>query len=107
MKIYSEKTNQEYATVEECLAAEKEFDEKKAAEEKALVERKEKALATRKADAEKVEEAHKKMVAASKEYHEELAKFCEKHGAYHKSYHLKPGSDWTSWIDDFFNSFWF
>ena len=66
MKIYSEKTEKEYATVEECLAAEKEFDEKKAAEEKALVERKEKARATRKADAEKVEEAHKKMVAASR-----------------------------------------
>ena len=44
MKIYSEKTNKEYASVDECLAAEKEFDEavaaKKAAEEKALVERK-------------------------------------------------------------------
>ena len=27
MKILSEKTHQEYATVEECLAAEKEYDE--------------------------------------------------------------------------------
>ena len=114
MKIYSEKTNKEYASVEECLKAEKEFDEKvaaeKAAKEKALAERKakeEKALATRKADADKVEEAHKKMIEASKAYHEELAKFCERYGAYHKSYHIKPGTDWTSWIDDFFNSFWF
>ena len=44
MKIYSEKTNREYATVEECLNAEKEYDkamaEKKAAEEKALAEAK-------------------------------------------------------------------
>ena len=27
MKIYSEKTNKEYATVEDCLAAEKEYDD--------------------------------------------------------------------------------
>ena len=66
MKIVSEKTNKEYASVEECLAAEKAYDEqiaaKKAAEEKALVakkEAKEKALAERKAAAAVVEEKRK------------------------------------------------
>ena len=32
MKIYSEKTNKEYKSVDECLAAEKEFDDKLALE---------------------------------------------------------------------------
>ena len=71
MKIYSEKTNKEYASVDECLAAEKEFDEavaaKKAAEEKALAERKAKqdALAAeRKADADEVKAACQELIAA-------------------------------------------
>ena len=83
MKIYSEKTNKEYASVDECLAAEKEFDEaiaaKKAAEEKALAERKAKQealVAERKADADEVETARQELIAAQKKYHEVLAKFC-------------------------------
>lgn len=114
MRIFSEKTNKEYATVEECVQAEKEYDakvaEEKAKRETALAERKaqeEKAIATRKADADKVETARKKMVEASKAYHEELAKFCEKHGSYHRTYYGRPGTDLTSLFNDFFDSFWF
>ena len=75
MKIYSEKTNKEYASVDECLAAEKEFDEavaaKKAAEEKALAERKAKQeaiAAERKADADEVEAARQELIAAKKKF---------------------------------------
>ena len=111
MKIYSEKTNKEYASVDECLAAEKEFDEaiaaKKAAEEKALAERKAKQealVAERKADADEVETARQELIAAQKKYHEVLAKFCQKHGAYH--YTIKPGEEFHDWFSSAFDSFW-
>ena len=78
MKIYSEKTNKEYASVDECLAAEKEFDEavaaKKAAEEKALAERKAKqdALAAeRKADADEVKAVQYGITQLEGEYAEQ------------------------------------
>ena len=119
MKIFSEKTNKEYKTVEECIKAEKEFDEKvaaeKAAKEKALAEKKakeEKALATRKTDAEKVDaaykvalEANKAAAEANRAYHNELAKFCDKWGAYHRTY--KVDGNLNDLLDNFFNSFWF
>ena len=111
MKIYSEKTNKEYASVDECLAAEKEFDEaiaaKKAAEEKALVERKAKQealVAERKADADEVEAARQELIAAQKKYHEVLAKFCQKHGAYH--YTIKPGEGLHDLVSSVFDNFW-
>ena len=104
MKIYSEKTNKEYTSVEDCLAAEKEYDEameaKKAAEEKALAECKAKheaEIAERKADADEVE-------AARQKYHETLAKFCQKHGAYH--YTIKPGEGLHDLFSSVFDSFW-
>ena len=60
MKIMSEKTGKEYPTVELCLAAEKEYDDKlakekeeKEAKEQALVAKKEAALAERKEAASK------------------------------------------------------
>lgn len=111
MKIYSEKTNKEYANVEDCLAAEKEYDEaieaKKAAEEKALAERKAKQeieIAERKADADEVEAARQELIAAQKKYHETLAKFCQKHGAYH--YTIKPGEGLHDLFSSVFDSFW-
>ena len=111
MKIYSEKTNKEYATVEECLEAEKAFDDevaaKKAAEEKALAERKAKQeveIAERKADADEVEAARQELIAAQKKYHETLAKFCQKHGAYH--YTIKPGEGLHDLFSSVFDSFW-
>ena len=112
MKIYSEKTNKEYATVEECLKAEKAFDEKvaadkakKEAEQKALVAKKEAALAERKAAANIVEEKRQALVAAQKAYREELSKFCDKFGAYH--YSIKGhGDSIFDLFDDIFKSFW-
>lgn len=113
MKIVSEKTNKEYATVEECLAAEKAYDEKvaakKAEEEKALVakkEAKEKALAERKAAAAIVEDKRKALAEAQKAYREELSKFCDKYGAYH--YTVKGGDDSIfDLFNRFFDDLWF
>ena len=111
MKIYSEKTNKEYASVDECLAAEKEFDEavaaKKAAEEKALAERKAKQeaiVAERKADAEEVEAARQELIAAKKKFNDILAKFCQKHGAYH--YTVKPSEGLHDLVSSVFDNFW-
>lgn len=100
MKIYSEKTNKEYQTVEECLEAEKAFDEAIAAEQA-----KKEALANeRKADAEKVEAKRQALIKAQDEYREELATFCSKHGAYH--YSVKPGEGYRDLISSVFDSFW-
>ena len=115
MKIMSEKTGKEYPTVELCLAAEKEYDDKlakekeeKEAKEKALVAKKEAALAERKEAASKVEEKRQALIAAQKAYQEELSKFCSKYGAYH--YTIKGGDEsWFNLFDNFFkfNNFWF
>ena len=111
MKIISEKTGKEYATIEECLAAEeqleKELAEKKAAEEKALAERKAKQdalVAERKGAAEEVEKARQELIAAQKKYHAVLAKFCDKYGAYH--YTIKPGEGLHDLFSSIFDSFW-
>ena len=113
MKIMSEKTGKEYATVELCLAAEKEYDDKvaqekakKEAEEKALVVKKEAAIAERKEAAAKVEEKRQALVQAQKAYTEELQKFCGKYGAFH--YTIKNGDDsWFNLFNDFWKNFWF
>lgn len=111
MKIIS-KMGKEYASVEECLAAEKEYDDAIAAkktEEKALVERKAKneaMIAERKTAAAKVEEKRQALIEAQKAYKEELLKFCNKYGAYH--YTIKGGEDsWFNLFDNFFDNFWF
>ena len=113
MKIISEKTGNEYNTVELCLAAEKEYDDKIAkekeereAKEKALVAKREAALAERKDAAAKVEEKRQALVAAQKAYREELTAFCKKFGAYH--YTVKGADDsWFNLFDNFFDNFWF
>jgi hypothetical protein len=113
MKIMSEKTGKEYPTVELCLAAEKEFDDKvakekaeKEAKEKALIVKKETALAERKEAASKVEEKRQALITAQKAYREELSKFCDKYGAYH--YSVKSGDEsWFNLFDNFFDNFWF
>lgn len=113
MRIISEKTGKEYSSVEECVKAEKAFDEKIAAEkaekEKALAERKAKqelAVAERKEAAALVEEKRKALVEAQKAFQDELSKFCSKYGAYH--YSVKNGDDsWFNLFDNFFKNFWF
>ena len=129
MKILSEKTGKEYASVEDCLMAEEAWETeqaaKKAAEEKAIAEakaKKEAATAERKAEAEKVEAARQELMTAQKTYrekveaaHQELVKmqntyyeilsnFCKKYGAYH--YSLKPGETFRDIWADLANSIW-
>ena len=92
IRVYSDKTQQFYNTVEEANRAEFELKEqenrekirkeREAAEAKA---KKEKEAAERKVAADKVEAAHKAMVEAQKAYKKELEAFCAKYGAYHFS----------------------
>ena len=116
MKIYSEKTGKEYPNVELCLAAEKEYDDKIAAEQKA---KEEKALALkkqeeqlaneRKADAEKVESARKAMGEATKAYNKAMNDFLKRWGSYHKTYKFEgPAAQeaWNDWMNNFWD-FWF
>ena len=92
VKIYSDKTNKFYNTVEEANKAEFELKEKENLEkiqkerELALAkEKKEKALAERKAAAEKVDTARKAMTEAQNAYRKELEAFIDKYGTYHYS----------------------
>lgn len=113
MKIMSEKTGKEYASVEACLAAEKEYDDaiaaKKAAEEKALVERKaknEKLTAERKERAVEVENAYKAILKAQKIYREKLNAFVKDYGSFHMT--VRTGEDNPfDFFEDFWKSFWF
>ena len=111
MKFLSEKTGKEYASVQECLMAEEEWEAeqaaKKAAEEKALAEakaKKEVAVAERKAEAEKVETARQELIKAQKNYYEVLGNFCKKYGAYH--YTLKSSGTFPDIWDALLNTIW-
>lgn len=88
MKILSEKTHKEYATVEECLAAEKEYDEALAAEK----QKKEELANARKARANEIEEAYKAILEARKHYDELLDKFVEDYGSFHMTLHTGDGN---------------
>lgn len=112
MKIISEKTNQEYSTVEECVAAEEQYDkelaEKKAAEEKALVEakaKKEALMAARKDRAAEVEEAYKAILAAQKTYREKLDSFVKDYGSFHMTIKTGDGNPFDL-FNSFFDRFW-
>ena len=96
MKIYSELTKKEYRTVEECLAAEKQFLEIKAKEEK----EKEFLAQQRKEDAKQIEEAYKVIINANKHYSELRDNFIKKYGSFHMTIN-SPGSEIPF---DFFNS---
>lgn len=92
IKIYSDKTNSFYNSVEEATRAEFELKEKEnlakiqkeRAEAQAKAE-KERRAAERKAAAEKVEAARKAYNEARKVYNTELEAFCKKYGTYHYS----------------------
>ncbi len=106
VKIYSDKTNRFYNTVEEANRAEFELKEKENLEkikkerELALAkEKKEKAAAERKAAAEDVEAARKQYVEAQKAYRKALEDFCGKYGTYH--YSTKGAEDIPSLFDFF------
>jgi hypothetical protein len=87
MKIYSEKTNKEYKTVEDCLKAEKEFDEALEAEKA----KKQKLSEEKKARAVEVEEAWKAVREANKKYVDLKNKFINDYGAFHMT--LKDKDD--------------
>lgn len=82
MKIYSEITGKEYASVDECLAAEKAHNEKVAAEEA----RKAELAETRKERAKEVEEAYETMLEAKKAYNALLDAFLGDYGSFHMTY---------------------
>lgn len=96
MKILSEKTNKEYASVEECLAAEKEFD-KQVALEKA---KKEELANTRKTRAKEIEDAYKAILDAKKHYNELLDAFVKDYGSFHMTLRTGDGNPF-----DLFNRF--
>ena len=110
VKIYSDKTNKFYNTVEEANRAEFELKEKenlekikKDREEALAKEKKEKAMAERKEAAVKVDAARKAYLEAQKAYREELEGFCKKYGTYH--YSTNSAEDVPSLFDFFGNIF--
>ena len=84
MKYYSDVTKQMYESVEACEEAEK-------AVLNVNNERKEAAA--------RVEEARKAMTDARQAYCDELTKFCNKYGYYHKTITNKDTEDWKSISD--------
>ena len=113
MKILSEKTNKWYTTVDECIAAEKAFDEavakEKAEKEKALAEKKakeEKLGAERKARANEIEEAYKASCEAYKHYQDLLNAFVKDYGSFHMTVHTGDLNPFDS-FKHLFNGFWF
>ncbi len=112
MKILSEKTNKYYSTVDECIAAEKEYDEKiakekaeKEAKEKALAVRKEAALTERKERANEVEEAYKAVLKAQKAYREKLNTFVKDYGSFHMTLRTGDLNPFDA-FESFFDNFW-
>ena len=110
IKIYSDKTNKFYDSVEDANKAEFELKEKENLEkikrERELAEakaRKEKAVAERKAAAEEVDAARKAYLEAQKVYREKLEGFCKKYGTYH--YTVENGDEIPSLFDVFGNLF--
>ena len=110
VKIYSDRTNKFYNSVEEANRAEFELKEKenleKIKKERAEAEakaKKEKALAERKTAAEGVEAARKKYIEAQNAYRKALEDFCGKYGTYH--YSTTGAEDIPSLFDFFSNIF--
>ena len=121
IKVYSDRTNKFYDTVEEANKAEFELKEKenlaKIQKERAEAEakaKKEKEAAERKAAAEKVEAARKAVNearetcnAAEETLRKELTSFCAKYGPYHFSSDkvedfVPELFNWKDWISTIF-----
>lgn len=101
MKILSEKTNKTYATIPECLAAEKEYDEKVAKEK----EKQEKLSAARKERANEIEQAYKASADAYKHYQDLLDAFVKDYGSFHMTVHtgnLNPFNSFSHLFNSFF-----
>ncbi len=85
MRIISEKTRKTYETVEECLAAEKLFDE-----EQAKIKEKQLEIANAKREkAKAVEEAYATAVKAHQDFLKLRNEFIEEFGYFHMTYRDK------------------
>ena len=100
MKIISEKTGKTYETVDECVAAEAEFDKAVAAEKA----KKEALAANRKDRATEVENAYKASVEARKNYYKVLHDFIKDYGSFHMTFNDRD--DLVDDVNSIFD-FWF
>lgn len=101
MKIYSELTKQEYPTVEACQKAEMEYG-------KALVEAKEKQnklSAEKKARADAIAAAYKKVIDAQKEYVTLKNAFINDYGQFHMTYRSEDNFPLLNVFEDWFKVF--
>lgn len=97
MKIFSEKTNKYYSTVDECIEAEKKVAAKEA--------KKKELSDARKNRAKEVEDAYKARLEADKVYQEKLNKFIEDYGSFHMTFDTKLENPVS--LFDFLDSFLF
>ena len=97
MRIF-DKMGNEHTSVEEALAAEKEYDQKVAEKEA----RKKKLSSDRAARAKEVEEAFKEACDANKKYVDLLNAFVDDYGSYHKTISDKS-FNYSNLIDRIFN----
>lgn len=81
MKYYSELTKKFYDAEQELLEDEERVEE----EARKVEEEKQQLAAQRKARADEIEEARKRMIEAQKEYENLIHKFCEDFKSYHYS----------------------
>ena len=98
MKYYSELVKKNFDSEQECLDAEKKYEEEHAKE---LALKEERAQA-----AKKVEEAFKDASETYKLAQEKLNEFVKKYGAFHKTWTSETPTS-KSLFDLFFNEFWF
>lgn len=97
MIITSEKTHKTYETVEECIAAEKAFDEEQARKEKAQKQ----LQSERKARAEEIEVARKAMNEAQNNYRKLVEAFVRDYKSYHTT--ILSVKDLPSFIREWFD----
>lgn len=100
MKYYSEVLKKTFDTEKDCLAAEKDYNEKLEAAEKQKKELAEK----RKERAKEVEEAYKEVQKAQKHYAELRTKFVKDYGSFHMTITSKD-NDWDTIFNEWFNIF--
>ena len=99
MRYLNDYTNEVFANADDCAAAEKQYEEKKAKERA----EKDKLAAERKARAAEVEEARKAMVIAQNKYKELIEAFVRDYKSYHYSSHSVD--DIPTLFSSFFNWF--
>ena len=99
MKYYSEVLRKTYDSEDECIKAEKDYNDKVAAEKV----KQEKLTTERKARAKEVEDAYTAIVEAQKHYKELRNAFIKDYGSWHMTFSTKD--DLVDDFDDFWNSF--